>query len=260
MSEEKKDTKILMRERQWLLDEKYAGVETLSYFADLSRLESGEPLAYLIGHVPFLETTIFLDSRPLIPRPETEYWVAQAIVETQTQKKPLSVLDLCAGSGCIGVAVLKGVPMARIDFCEIDAGHRKTIIKNLSANNIDSERAHTYGGDLFTEIAKVDPQYDFILSNPPYIDPARISRVEKSVTEYEPSQSLFGGIDGMEYITRILTETPDYLSKKGILYIEHEPEQRDAIHALAQLLSYASCETYRDQYRIDRYTRLVRAK
>ncbi len=252
-------------EQAWLLKEKYASIETTAYFADLERLMHGEPIAYLIGHTPFLDTTIFLDSRPLIPRPETEYWVAQAITEmhacgAEIREKPLSVLDLCAGSGCIGAAVLKAVPYARVDFAEIDTCHHETIGKNLRVNTIDPARAHIYGGDLFAELEKEKPQYDFILANPPYIDPTKVNRVETDVIEYEPHEALFGGIGGMEYICRIIRETHQYLAPGGLLYIEHEPEQTLGILTLAKSLPYASCNTYPDQYQRDRYTRLVRLR
>lgn len=222
-----------------------------------------KPLAYRIGNIPFLDTTIFLDSRPLIPRPETEYWVGHAIEEIRGCAKAhprISVLDLCAGSGCIGVAVLKDISQVSVDFAEIDADHHETIRKNLRENNIKRERARIYGGDLFSEIAKASPQYDFILANPPYIDPDKTYRVQKSVVQYESARALFGGAGGVEYITRIIKESPRYLARAGILYLEHEPEQTKRIHTLAQSLSYTSCETYQDQWQRERYTRLMWAQ
>ena len=207
-----------------------------------------EPTAYLIGNIPFLDAIIFLDSRP----PETEYWVEKALEEITARAQAyaharISLLDLCAGSGCIGVAVLQALPNAHVDFCEINVGHHNTIRKNILENNIDPSRARIFGSDLFSEVAKISPQYDFILTNPPYIDPKRIDRVQKSVLDYEPSRALFGGTNGMEYIARILTDAPPYLAKRGVLYIEHEPEQTTAIHTLASSLPYTSCKTYPDR-------------
>lgn len=223
-----------------------------------------EPVAYRIGYIPFLNTIIFLDSRPLIPRPETEYWVTRAIKDIREyaalKDRELFILDLCAGSGCIGVAILKAIPMARVDFAEINASHHATITKNLRKNKINLSRTCIYGGDLFTDFAKASPQYDFILTNPPYINPQKIHRVQESVLKYEPTEALFGGTDGMDYIARIITEAPRYLAKFGVLYIEHEPEQKRAIHALAQRSGYVSCETRPDQWQTDRYTRLTWAE
>ena len=69
------------KDQAWLLEEKYSGEKSVAFFADCKRMALGEPLGYLIGHAPFLKTTIYLDSRPLIPRPETEFWTEKAIAE-----------------------------------------------------------------------------------------------------------------------------------------------------------------------------------
>src|SRR3989344_3024544 len=131
-------------------------------------MEDSEPIAYTIGWIPFIHTKIYLDSRPLIPRPETEYWVDQVIQEIKKSKveKP-KILDLCAGSGCIGIAVLKEIPEAFVDFVEIEEIHHKTIEKNIRENNLDSSHTRIFGGDLFENVLD---SYDFILSNPPYIN------------------------------------------------------------------------------------------
>lgn len=249
----------IRREQAWLLKEKYNGAESDAYRADLKRLADGEPLAYVIGHIPFLDATVSLTSRPLIPRTETEYWVERAIEELKSTKREMRILDLCAGSGCIGVSVLKALPMARVDFCEINGRHHPTIAKNILDNGTDSSRTHIYGGDLFSDIP-ADAQYDMILSNPPYIDPARSKYTEESVLTHEPHEALFGGVRGIELIERILIEAPAYLISSGILYIEHEPEQRDEIHRIGATLPYVSCTTQSDQYGIARYTRLVRTE
>ena len=116
----------------FLLNEKYAGVRTPEYEKDLARLAGGEPVDYVIGWKPFLDCKIFLDSHPLIPRAETEYWVEQAITEIQESKKAgagTRHLDLFAGSGAIGIAVLKHLPQVGVDFGEIDAAHPPTILQ-----------------------------------------------------------------------------------------------------------------------------------
>ena len=87
----------------WLLKEKYKGVKSRAFLADCQELKAGVPLAYVIGSIPFLDTKIYLDSKPLIPRPETEYWTEQAIKSIKTVASA-NVLDLCSGSVCIGVA------------------------------------------------------------------------------------------------------------------------------------------------------------
>jgi len=241
-------------EESWLLHEKYNGEKTEGFFADCVRLQTGEPLAYLIGHIPFIGTKIFLDSKPLIPRTETEFWVNSAIHEIRNApfKNP-KILDLCAGSGCIGVAVLKAIPMAHVDFSEIDVSHHATIKKNLLENQINLERVHIYGGDLFSEIIDT---YDFILSNPPYID-KESNHIDESVLTQEPHNALFGGVLGMELITRIIADAPSRLTEGGVLYIEHEPEQTALIQTHALENEFVAT-TNEDQYHVLRYTRFTR--
>ena len=158
----------MTQDEAWLLKEKYHDEKSEAFLNDCNRLKNGEPLAYVIGSIPFLSTTIFLDSHPLIPRTETEFWVEKIIAEMRSKKEmPLRVLDLCAGSGCIGVAVLHTLPMVCVDFGEIDTDHHSTIRKNILENNIDPLRTNIFEGSLFDEITET---YDYILSNPPYID------------------------------------------------------------------------------------------
>lgn len=206
------------------------------------------PEAYEIGWVPFVHTDIYLDSRPLIPRTETEYWTAEAIKEVASSGLMYpKVLDLCAGSGCIGVAVLKDLPVAKVDFVEIEEKHHDTIKKNLIKNQINPDRARVFGGDLFENVRGT---YDFILSNPPYINPELKERVGESVKMFEPEIALYGGKDGLEIIRRIIMEAPKHLASGGVLYIEHEPEQ---VSHLSSQPSYKA--TYPDQYGVDRYSR-----
>ncbi|MEM9336764.1 MAG: hypothetical protein AAGA35_02840 [Patescibacteria group bacterium] len=108
------------RDETWLLEEKYNGEESDEFLADVKRLKNGEPLAYVIGWIPFLDCQIWLDSHPLIPRPETEFWTERAITSiiglSALTPHPVHILDLCAGSGCVGTIVATSLPVARFDF------------------------------------------------------------------------------------------------------------------------------------------------
>jgi release factor glutamine methyltransferase len=291
---------MLSQEVAWLLGEKYHGEKSAAFFADVIRLEAGEPLAFIIGSIPFLNTTISLDSRPLIPRPETEFWVERAIKDMQLkcsrfhpqldsfapaspQPNPpaasrsfselgvgcehdssyvqgqesqfFQILDLCAGSGAIGVAVAKDCPTAQVDFVELDSRHLPTIAKNCRQNNIAPERVDIYAGNLFTPANGAGlPKYDFILSNPPYIDQS-LGRTEASVVAHEPALALYGGAAGMEVIAKIILEAPQYLQLHGQLWLEHEPEQTAAIHALGAKNFLVS--THKDQYNVERFSKLM---
>ena len=245
---------------KWLLDEKYGGEKSDAFFADCKRLALGEPLAYLIGFSPFLNCKIFLDSRPLIPRVETEFWVEEAITAAKGgtslslgfSPEPLRVLDMCAGSGCIGVALAKAIPRALVTFAEIDERHLPTIEKNIMANEIDSAHTMLVHSNLFSNVTG---KYNFILSNPPYIDEA-LKRVDDSVVMNEPYVSLFGGEKGLDVISQLIAESPAHLVSGGQLWIEHEPEQTGAIHDLAKTRNF-TVTTHLDQYEKERFSILV---
>ena len=207
-----------------------------------------EPEAYALGFIPFIHTDIYLDSRPLIPRTETEYWVDLAIKEMGVSgvKNP-KILDLCAGSGCIGVAVLKELPEARVDFAEIDEKHHFSIQKNIERNMIETGRARIFGGDLFENI---QDSYDFILSNPPYINPELKNRIQESVILHEPELALYGGKEGLEVINKILYQVKSYINPGGVLYLEHEPEQTEFLLKHSGYLNSSS-----DQFGLIRFSR-----
>ncbi len=246
------------KELLWLLNDKYEGIETANFKEDAKRLAAGVPLAYLIGWIPFLNTKIWLDSKPLIPRPETEFWIDKAIseitelVEVRPRPAGIKVLDLCAGSGCVGVAIAKAIPGTEVHFAEIIDDHHQTIRKNIRENGIDVTRTKQIGGDLFEHVTE---KYDFILTNPPYINPELSHRVQTSVSLHEPHTALFGGQNGMEIIERIIREEPQYLNPGGVLYIEHEPEQAKAIQKLAP-----NAEIFEDQFGVKRFARIPKSK
>ncbi|MCF7815649.1 MAG: HemK family protein methyltransferase [Candidatus Pacebacteria bacterium] len=244
----------MTQDETWLLKEKYNGKIVEEYNTDCARLKNGEPLAYLIGHIPFINTTIYLDSHPLIPRTETEYWVQNVVDEISDRGlASVRVLDLCAGSGCIGIAVLNNIADSHVDFVEIDTDHHATIKDNVLKNNIDQTRARVFGGNLFENITDT---YDYILTNPPYIDP-KLDRTTSSVSENEPALALYGGKDGVSIISLIIERADKFLKKSGVLFIEHEPEQVETIHTLAAKKGFFT-KTATDQFGTKRFTRLTR--
>lgn len=208
-----------MTDADALRTDKYNGNTSTDLTADLARLSSGEPLAYVIGWVPFLGLRVELDSRPLIPRPETEWWVEQCISEIQlrdTKERPLRILDLCAGSGAIGLSLLKALPFAHMSFAELSPSHTAQIEKNVQVNHLDASRATIRSGDVFS--AFPTETWDIILCNPPYIPSTRT--LESSVVDFEPSEALFAGLDGLDLIRRISAEVPGHLSSPGEVWME----------------------------------------
>lgn len=240
------------REKQWLLQEKYQGKLTYAAKKDVARLKAGEPVDYLIGFVEFAGTKIDLSKRPLIPRPETEYWTLQASEEIKKKysSSPKSnlgdrCLDMFAGSGCIGIAVLKHIPTARVDFAEQEKKFLKQIHINLQLNHIDSYRYRIIESNIFSG---AQGKYDYIFANPPYVAESRKRSVQPSVLKHEPRQALFAGRDGLKYIKKFLKETKDHLKSGGKIYMEFDSPQKRAINRLLRKYGYRSWQFHKDQY------------
>ncbi|MGD0328311.1 MAG: HemK/PrmC family methyltransferase [Minisyncoccia bacterium] len=257
------------QDERWLLKEKYNGIKTPEYEKDKKRLARGEPLGYVIGWQPFLGLKIFLDSKPFIPRPETEWWTEQAIAvilaasasdderheqifsrklcAPQNHGDGLRFLDLCAGSGAIGCAALARLPNAQVYFGEINHTHEATILKNIRKNNLNESRTIIRIGNLFKPFGNL--KFNIIIANPPYIPKDRA--LPRSVADYEPSIALYAGADGLDCIRRIAKELPHHLKKNGTAWIECDGEHAEIARALFQNKDF-NAEIKTDQYGVPR--------
>lgn len=232
----------MTKDEQWLLKEKYGGEKISEFTADRHRLSIGEPVAYVIGWQPFLDLRINLDSKPLIPRTETEWWTEQLLKETSSTTH-LKFLDLCAGSGAIGCAALARLPNAHVYFGEIDQAHKMTILKNIRENDLDESRASVHIGDLFDSFSNM--QFDIIAANPPYIPTNRV--LPSSVFDYEPSLALMAGKDGLDIIRRIVNELPKHLTITGTAWIECDSTTAGIVKGLV-LAQNLHAKVRADQY------------
>ena len=205
------------------------------------------PIDYKRGFKDFLGVKVGLSFRPLIPREETEDWVREAIKEIKGE-----CLDLFAGSGCIGLSVLKNVPGTTCDFGDIDESFLEGIGKSAEDNGIAKERFNLIMTDIFSSISK---KYDFILANPPYVAEDRIDEVGDDVKEFEPAVALYGGRDGMDLINRFLEDAGKHLKKKGVIYMEFDPWQKGKIEEIVKG-RYSRYEFFKDKYDKYRYIRI----
>jgi release factor glutamine methyltransferase len=179
----------------------------------LAQRLAGRPLAYILGEAEFTGRVFKVNPAVLIPRPETEELVEQAVKKLQTP--PQYILDLCAGSGCIAISLAFIFKSARIVSADISGEALKVALKNARNLNI-AERVDFVKSDLFN---KVQGTFDFIISNPPYIPEETISTLSPEVRS-EPRVALCGGKDGLEIIERIVAAAPKYLNSGGLLALE----------------------------------------
>lgn len=234
----------MQRQIEWLLKEKYKGKKTKAFRNDIEKLEKGEPVDYLIGFVYFLGAKIDLRFKPLIPRPETEYFLLNHIKEIKGK-----VLDIFSGSGCIGIALLKEKNNVFVNFADIDNSFLKQIKINLKINDIKGG-FRIIKSDVFS---KIQGKYDYIIANPPYIAEKRISKVQDSVLKYEPKHALLAGKDGLLYINKFLKQARRYLNKKGKIFLEFDSFQKKEIEKILKKEKYLNYYFEKDQYNKVRY-------
>ncbi|BCB97248.1 release factor glutamine methyltransferase [Dissulfurispira thermophila] len=197
-----------------------------------SRLAGGEPLQYIIGHVNFYGLKINVGRGVLIPRPETELLVEEAIKQLEefmTFTPKFTVLDLCTGSGCIAITLAKHFPDA--DVYGIDKSNTaiEYAVRNAVENNI--KNVHFIKGDLFKPVDNM--VFDCIVSNPPYIKTDDIQSLQKEIKDYEPIDALDGGADGLDFYRMILKNAPKFLKENGIIILEIGYNQADDVKNIA---------------------------
>ena len=166
-----------------------------------------KPLAYLIGSVPFMSSTIAVEPPLLIPRPETEEWVSGLIHMVQKlSNKKITILDLCSGTGALACALAQAVPEARVVAADISEIAVAVTRKNAAAHGV---AVTCIQSDLFSALSGM--QFDLIVTNPPYISHAVWQGLEPMVKDWEDYHALVAPEEGLYLIRSILEQAPNYL-------------------------------------------------
>jgi release factor glutamine methyltransferase len=216
----------------------------------VARHLEGEPVAYLIGEWEFYGLPLDISESVLIPRTDTEVLAAQAIEGVRELDRP-RVLDLCAGSGCVGLAIASQVPGCRVVLGEISEGALRICRQNIRRSGL-TERVVTCQVDATAKPLANLGEFDAIVCNPPYIPSGDIARLDASVRDYEPWLALDGGADGLDFYRAICDKWRQALSTGGRLYFEVGIGQADEVLRLMRSRGFGDIQVIPDTNGIPR--------
>jgi len=212
------------------------------------RLE-GEPVAYIIGEWEFYGLPLDISRDVLIPRLDTEVLAEQAILAARAAGEGCRVLDLCAGSGCVGLAVAANVPECRVVLADLSEGALRVCKQNIRRCDLNA-RVTCLSAD-----AKLPPlpalwDFDVIVCNPPYIPSGEITGLDASVRDYEPHQALDGGDDGLDFYRAVASKWKGALRLGGTLLFEVGMGQAPDVERILGKNGYENVRSFQDTQEI----------
>lgn len=192
------------------------------------RLLSGEPLPYILGEWEFYGLKLTVNKNVLIPRDDTCAVTGLAINQAIFLNHDPRILDLCTGSGCIGLAVASRVKDARVTLADISKDALAVAKKNIVANKLTA-RVTCVQADALSPVPAFLGKFDMIVSNPPYITGHDMAQLPESVKDFEPHLALFGGRDGLDFYRSIAKNYSKALKPGGYLALEFGDDQGDDV-------------------------------
>lgn len=188
------------------------------------RRSNSEPVAYLVGYKEFYSLPFKVTKDVLIPRPETETLVLEAIeIAKASSTEKLSLLDLCTGSGCIAVAAAHGSKRFNVVATDLSEAALAIARENAERNGV-ADRIEFRHGDLFHALP-TDARFDLIVSNPPYVTDSEYESLAPDIRLHEPTKALLAGADGLDILRQIADNATTHLNAAGHLLLELDPQQ-----------------------------------
>lgn len=223
---------VLGRDRAYLYahgERVLSAEEILRYQQLTAERARGVPAQYITGHQEFWGMDLLVSPAVLIPRPETEHVVETVLELSQGRAGNIRIVDVGTGSGCIALALAKELPQAEIHATEISATALEVARANAARHQL-TERVHFHQTDLLNDIAGL--QFDFVVSNPPYVGESEKDTVEAQVRKFEPQIAVFAGETGMEVFAKLIPQALKVLSPGGWLVMELAFSSYDRVRQL----------------------------
>ena len=226
--------------------ELYAGEEVCDKVERaVKRLLQGEPLAYVLGEWEFYGLPLYVNENVLIPRDDTVAVASLAIKHAIFLPSDPRILDLCTGSGCIGIAVASRIKDARVTLGDVSKDAMAIAKKNIARHKMTG-RVSCIHVDALQSAPGFLGKFDMIISNPPYINGADMPALEDSVKLYEPHLALYGGEDGLDFYRSIAVNFSSALKPGGFLCLEFGDDQGDDVCRILENNGYTILERSRD--------------
>jgi release factor glutamine methyltransferase len=200
------------------MDRPLEPTELAAYRAAIARRRQREPVAHVVGEKEFWSLAFEVTPDVLVPRPDTE-----ALVDAALRAGPgARLLDLCCGTGCVGIAIASERPALAVDAVEVSPAAAAVARRNAERHGL-AGRVRVHDGDLYAPLP-ADASYSMIVANPPYVPDAEIDALAAEVRR-EPRLALAGGDDGLDVVRRILAGAPRFLAPGGAVLLELDPRQ-----------------------------------
>lgn len=216
---------VLKKTREYLIinDKEELTIENeQKYWKNIEKVANGYPIQYITHQQEFMKLDFYVDDNVLIPQPDTEILVEEAIKRCNGNEK---ILDLCTGSGAIAISLAVNIDRAKITASDISKKALEIAEKNAVRNNV---KVNFIESNLFE---KIEGKFNIIVSNPPYIESKVIDELSKDV-QCEPKLALDGGEDGLDFYRKIVIEAPRFLKDKGHLIMEIGFDQKKKVMEL----------------------------
>ena len=210
----------------------------------LDRRLAGEPAAYIAGSWEFHGLELEVNANVLIPRSDTEV-VTEAAIAFLGDRREARVLDLCTGSGCIGLAIAAAVPDCRVVLADIDRRALMLARRNALRTKL-SQRVLALEADALAPPSRQLGMFDLIVSNPPYVPTEELKGLDASVRDYEPWTALDGGADGLDFYRAIFARWPVLLKAEGCLALECGEGQSETLRRFGTQVGFTDIAVFPD--------------
>ncbi|AGF54402.1 peptide chain release factor N(5)-glutamine methyltransferase [Clostridium saccharoperbutylacetonicum] len=251
---------VIEKERVYLIthkEEEVSEEDTKKYFDLIEKRRNKMPVKYILNKCEFMGLDLYVEEGVLIPRDDTEILVEE-VLKLIDESEEKYICDLCSGSGAIGIALASFRQNIKVDLIDYYPIPEKVSLINIQKINLEN-RVTFVKSDLLEKPIEEKKIYDIIVSNPPYIEEEEISKLMEDVKNYEPHTALSGGIDGLDFYKKIISQSREVLRTYGILAFEIGYNQGESVKSLMEENDFKDVRVIKDFAGLDRIVIAVKS-